>query len=249
MELQDQVALVTGAAVRVGRAIAMELARAGCRVVVHYHTHQGEAEALSADLRAAGRRSEAVRADLAEPQAACEALLAAADRLGTLRAVVNNASIYAPGGPGEMAPDALARLWRVNVEAPTLLGARAAERMAAAGPQPGGRGCGAVVNVLDVQARRPWPRYLAYCMSKAALESTTRGQARRFAPQVRFNGVAPGIVLWNDADGAELRERLLSAVPMGRFGQPTDVAAAVRMLLENDYITGQVLNVDGGRSM
>ncbi|MCG3181029.1 MAG: Dihydromonapterin reductase [Phycisphaerae bacterium] len=106
-----------------------------------------------------------------------------------------------------------------------------------------------MVNVLDVQARRPWPRYLAYCMSKAALESTTRGQARRFAPQVRFNGVAPGIVLWNDADGAELRERLLSAVPMGRFGQPTDVAAAVRMLLENDYITGQVLNVDGGRSM
>lgn len=248
MELTGKTAVVTGAAVRVGRAIALRLARDGADLLIHYHTHEAEAATLADEIRAMGRQARTVRADLAEPDAA-DRLLDAADAMADPVALVNNASIYAPGTPDELGPQQMARLWQVNVVAPTLLAERFAARMASANGPEGSAGRGSIVNILDAQARRPWPRYLAYCMSKGALWTATTGLARALAPAVRVNGVAPGIVLWNEQDGDDLRGRLIEQVPLKSLGRPQDVAAAVSFLCTARYITGQVLHVDGGRVM
>lgn len=244
MELTDKAAVVTGAAVRVGRAIALELARAGCDVLVHFHRSESAAEELAVEIAAMGRRAATVCADLAHPADACERILSAADRMGPrLDVLVNNAAAYEPGSAWQMPREQWARLMAVNFQSPAMLAEQAAARMQQADG-------GAIVNLLDVLAFRPWARYAAYCQTKAALWSATVGLARSGALRVRVNGVAPGIVLWNDAE-ADLQRRaeLIEKIPLRRAGQPGDVAAAVRMLVENDYITGQVLCVDGGRSM
>ncbi len=257
MDLTDKLALVTGSAVRVGRAIALELARAGCHVVVHYRRSGQEAERTAEAIRALGRRALIVAADLAQPEQACAALLSAADRLGPLDVLVNNAAVYEPGTVGQLPPDQWARMMAINATAPTLLAERVAEAMTRPAPNPRDGGprafadapVGSIVNVLDIQASRPRADYLAYAQTKAALWSATLGLARRFAPSVRVNGVAPGTVLWGEQDGEDVRRRVIERIPLARVGRPEDVAASVRFLCENDYITGQVLRVDGGRSM
>jgi pteridine reductase len=241
MNLIDTVAIVTGAGRRVGRAIALELATAGCDVVVHFNRSGDVARETADAIREVGRRAAPVQADLDQPDAACSALLHAATELGPLGVLVNNASIYQPGTPDSL-PDAdLQRMQRVNVIAPTMLVERSADALAT------GRGC--AINILDAQARRPWPRYLAYSTTKSALAAATRGLARKLAPAVRVNGVAPGTVAWNDQDDDADRDAILAQIPLGRFGDPDDVARAVRFLAQQSYITGQVINVDGGRFM
>ncbi|MEO1007796.1 MAG: SDR family oxidoreductase [Planctomycetota bacterium] len=252
------VALITGGARRVGRAIALELARAGLDCVLTYRSSKDEAEALAGELR--GRHAARVhlaRVDMAEPDAAADACVEAADAAGRLDVLVHNASVYAPfplghqdGLDGAWPLDAehVMRMYAVNAAAPLLITARLADRLMASS-MPGG---GAVVCMADMHVLgRPRSRFNAYSMSKAALVEMTRSLARDLAPHARINAVAPGVIAWPE-DGYESdsagQERYMARVPLARTGTPEDAAGLVRWLaLEATYVTGEVVRLDGGR--
>jgi NAD(P)-dependent dehydrogenase (short-subunit alcohol dehydrogenase family) len=238
-ELAGRAALVTGGALRVGRAIALGLAAAGADVAVGYQRSGPAARATVRDLRALGVRAVALRADLGRPSGPARLVTAAHRRLGRLDLLVNNAAVFVRTPVGRVSAARWDRILAVNLRAPFLCAQAAARLM---GPR-GGR----IVNIADVGGVRAWPAYLAYGASKAGLLMLTRGLAAALAPRVQVNAVAPGVVLWPAGFPRAARGRLAARVPMGRAGRPEDVAAAVRFFAAcPDYITGQVLFVDGG---
>lgn len=235
----QRVALVTGGAVRLGRALSLGLAEAGYDLVVTYHRSGREARSLVDALAARGRRCEAVSVDLAAPDAA-EAVVAAAEHaFGRLDLLVNSAASF------ERAPllDVDAARWdavmALNVRAPHLLVRAAAPLLRASR--------GSVVNVADLAAFQPWTEYPHHAVSKAALVHLTRVQARALAPEIRVNAVAPGAVLPPESDPEERLRALAAGAPLGRLGSPNDVVAAVLYLAGAAFVTGQVIAVDGGR--
>ncbi len=242
MKLQGTVALVTGGARRVGRAIALELAGAGCDVALHCHRSRGDAQEVANRIVAAGRRCEVVPGDLRRPEAAGEIVERTVAALGGLQILVNNASVFERMTLESFSIDDWDRTMRINVTAPAALAAAAREHLLRAG--------GKIINLCDIAADRPWPGHLAYCASKAALVCLTKTLARALAPRVQVNGVAPGIAVFPEDYEDQVRQRLVDKVPLKRAGTPEDIARTVRFLAESgDYITGQILNVDGGRSI
>ena len=237
------VALVTGAARRIGRAIAFELARGGHDIAVHCRVRDAEAEGTAAELRALGVRAGVFAADLAD-EAACEALVPAVlEQLGRLDAVVNNASLFEYDDPVSFGFAAMERHWRANTAAPVVL-ARALHRHV----QGAGR-AGVVVNLLDQKLWNPNPDYFSYTLSKAALESATTLLAQALAPQLRVCGVAPGVtMLSGPMTGSEFAASH-RMTPLGRSSTPDDVARAVRFVVESPAITGTTLVVDGGQHL
>jgi len=242
VKLQGTVALVTGGARRVGRAIALELAGAGCDVALHCHRSRGDAQEVANRIVAAGRRCEVVPGDLRRPEAAGEIVERTVAALGGLQILVNNASVFERMTLESFSIDDWDRTMRINVTAPAALAAAAREHLLRAG--------GKIINLCDIAADRPWPGHLAYCASKAALVCLTKTLARALAPRVQVNGVAPGIAVFPEDYEDQVRQRLVDKVPLKRAGTPEDIARTVRFLAESgDYITGQILNVDGGRSI
>lgn len=234
--------LVTGAARRVGRAIALELAGAGCDVVVHCHQSQAEARNVVEKIRRMGRQAALVQADLGFEDSVRLVAQRSVENLGGLDVLVNNAAVF----DGDERVSGLCdwrRVFGVNVFAPAILVEQLTPALRAGG---GGK----VVNLCDISAERPWPTHAAYCASKSALVSLTRAWARRLAPDIQVNGVAPGIAEFPADYPADVREKLIARVPLRRAGSPRDIASTVRFLIEHgDYITGQIINVDGGRSI
>ena len=243
MTLAGSTAIITGAARRVGRAIALDLARAGCDVAVHYHRSRNDAVALRDEITGLGRRCCLVPGDLADIATAGRLIAETVEALGGLDVLVNNAAVFAPMSLADFDPDAWQRTMQVNLTAVAALCHHARPHLAASG-------AGRIVNLCDIAADRPWVGHLAYCVSKAGLVCLTRALARELAPGVRVNGVSPGIAVFPDDYDQATRDRLIGKVPLGRPGSPEDVAAAVRFLVEQgDYVTGQIINVDGGRSI
>src|SRR5215468_1661541 len=243
MTLDGRVTLVTGGAIRVGRAIVQALAADGATVAVHHHASVDAARSLVAELRSRGRRAEAFRADLTD-DVQLASLAADVERaLGPIQVLVNSAAQFTRAPFLETDAAMLDAEWGLNARAPFLLTRAVARGMVE-------RREGVVVNVLDIGgALVPWRNYSAYCMTKAALSMLTQVLAVELAPHVRVNGVAPGTVLPPESLGAEEREQLRARIPLGRFGTAEDVAATVRFLITgSDFITGQVIAVDGGRS-
>ena len=235
-------ALVTGAARRIGAAIATELHRRGCEVLLHYQHSADEALALCAAFNAQRPGSaHALQADLVAPdgpQVLAEAVLARVSRLDLL---VNNASRFYATPFGTVTPEQWKDLLGSNLRGPFFLVQALREALHG----------GAVVNLLDIHARRPLAGHSAYSIAKAGLEMLTLSLARELAPDTRVNGVAPGAILWPEDEPDEpAKAAILSRIAMGRLGMPGDIARAVAFLgLDAEYVTGQVLAVDGGRSL
>lgn len=241
---ETPVALITGGARRVGCAIALELARAGHDVAIHYRSSEVDALRTVKEIEGFGRRAVAIKAELEYPSAWPVLIDETVRRLGRLDALINNASQFLTDKPDTLDAFDLGsweRMLRVNLVAPVALAHHAAPRLAF-----GGRGC--VVNLLDAGLDRPWPAHLAYFASKSGLASMTKALARALAPAVRVNAVAPGIAVFPESYDDRTRQTLVSRVPLGREGMPEDVAGAVRYLvMEGTYITGETIVVDGGR--
>lgn len=235
-------ALVTGGSRRIGAAIAAHLHARGCGVLIHYHGSEAAARDLAARLDEARPGSaHALRADLCAKDGPRRLADAALDVTPELALLVNNASRFYPTPFGETTPEQWRDLMGSNVRGAFFL------TQALAGALDGG----AVVNLVDIYARRPLPGHAVYSMAKAALEMMTLALARDLAPAVRVNGVAPGAILWpEEGDGEGDRSEILARVALGRRGAPEDIAGAVAYLgLDAPYVTGQVLAVDGGRSL
>lgn len=238
-----RVALVTGAARRVGRAIAVGLAEAGCDVAIHYHRSESDARETARLVEGLGRRAALLCADLCEPGAATGLPGAAAERLGRLDILVNNASTFEQRAFESLDAAAWRRAFEINTIAPALLAQAAAPHL-----RRGGRG--RIINLLDIAAERPWRRHAAYSASKAALANATLGMAKALAPDICVNGVAPGVAEFPDDMDEGTRDRIVERVPARRCGRPEDIAAAVVFLARDaSYVTGTILTVDGGLSL
>jgi len=236
--------LVTGAAKRVGSAIARELHAAGANVVLHYRSSAAVADALVAELNA--RRSASaccLQADLLDSAALPRLVADTLARFGRLDALVNNASSFFATPLGKIDLAAWEDLIGSNLKAPLFLTQAAAPHLRATR--------GAVVNITDIHAERPLAGYPLYCAAKAGLLGLTRALAIELAPEVRVNAVAPGPILWPDDavfDDAA-RDEIVAHTLLQRAGSPQDIARTVRFLLDDAaYVTGQVINVDGGRT-
>lgn len=233
-------ALVTGAAHRLGRAFALALAGRGYAIVVHYLRSADQAERTEREIRALGVPAYRVRADLSNPEGIPE-LFSSLDRFDErLRVLVNSAAIMPAAAPRDLTLEDWDAALDLNLRAPFLCSQQAALRM---------KDGGLIVNVTDVGALKAWSRYPSYSVSKAGLESLTRLLARALAPSIRVNAIAPGLVLPSEAVSAEEWERLLGRLPLKRAGTPEEVAAALEFLLSNEYVTGQTIVVDGGYSL
>jgi pteridine reductase len=235
--------MVTGGARRVGRAIVERLADEGFSVAFTYHRSEAEARAFENDLNARGKTALAIAADLTNLPAAVEGIEREfRGKFSRLDVLVNNASLFQSADLSSTDLPLMRRLAAVHVEAPLLLCQQFGPDLRRSG--------GHIVNMIDLLAERPWPIYLAYCASKAALANLTLGLARELAPQVTVNGIAPGVVDWPDNFPEAEREKYLKRVPLARPGSPRDVAETVLFLCTGgSYITGQILRLDGGRSI
>jgi pteridine reductase len=233
-------ALVTGGAVRVGRAIALEFARRGRPVAITFRTSAGPAAETVAALRALGVPATAARCDQRDPAAVEAAVAAVEAELGPVGVLVNNASVFRRTPVGEATLEDWDEHLEVNLRGPWLFA-----RLL--GPAMRGRGGGAIVNLTDIAAERPFPGYLPYSVSKAGLVALTRGLARALGPEVRVNAVAPGVALWPEDFPEAERSALLARTPLGRAGVPEEIARVVAFLVDDaPFVTGAVLPVDGG---
>ncbi len=236
------VVLITGAAVRVGACIAQRLHAAGYDLALHYRHSAAEMQTLVDSLESARPNSTlTLQADLADDAALPGMIAATTQRFGRLDGLVNNASTFYPTPFGEITGTDFEAMMASNARAPMLLAQAAAPHLR--------ESRGAIVNIVDIYAERPIPRYLPYCMAKAALVALTYGLARELGPEVRVNAVAPGNILWStNPEKAETSAMVEERTALQRQGAPDDIAGAVLFLLRDaGYVTGQVLRVDGGR--
>ena len=244
--MQDGAVLVTGAARRIGAAIARALHSAGAHVALHCHRSRVEAERLAAELNGARAGScVVVQADLLDVGSLAKLVDDAAQAFGRLDGLVNNASSFYATPFGSIGEREWNDLVGTNLRAPLMLAQAAAPRLR--------EKRGAIVNVIDIHAERPLPGFLVYSVAKAGLAGLTRALALELGPDVRVNGVAPGAILWPD-DGAHFnvaeRRRITEQTPLARIGSPEDIAGAVKYLLvDAPFVTGQILAVDGGRAI
>lgn len=237
--------LVTGGAKRVGAAIVKRLHQEGWRVAIHYRASADAAGALAAMLNAERVDSAiVVQADLLETKALSELVLAVVRQFGQLDALVNNASTFYPTPVADFTESDWIQLIGSNLKAPVCLAQAAAPHLKAS------RGC--IVNITDIHAERPMAGYLLYNVAKAGLRGLTMALAGDLAPAVRVNAVAPGPIEWPE-DGQisqEERDRILAHVPLKREGGAAQIAEAVKYLVcDANFVTGQTINVDGGRSV
>ena len=239
MMLTGRNALVTGGAHRLGAAIVRSLAEARANVFIHYFRSDHEAAALADELRETGVRAASGQADLCDIASAPGLIAGATAELGLISLLVNSAS----GFPEDTLADATVEGWQATLDCTLSAPIFLTQALAAALPDDTP---GAVVNITDARTRTPYAKHFSYTVAKGGLEAFTRAAAVALGPRVRVNAVAPGVVLPPPGEGDDYVERLAQALPLERPGGAEPVAQAVRSLLENDFITGEVVHVDGG---
>jgi pteridine reductase len=237
-------ALVTGAAARIGAAICTSLHDRGCDVLIHHNSSLDAAQKLAERLnQRRGQSAFTVQADLSQPAGIDTLAKTVSDQFGGLDILVNNASRFYPTRVGETQAWQWDDLMNSNLRGPYFLVQALLDELRSAG--------GSVVNILDVHAERPMREHPVYSISKAGLAMMTRTLARELGPSIRVNGVAPGAILWPENEpGTGEKQAILERTALGRLGDPRDIASAVAYLaLDAPYVTGQILAVDGGRSL
>ncbi|NWG35973.1 MAG: SDR family oxidoreductase [Chloroflexi bacterium] len=237
-------ALVTGAAHRLGKAFALTLARLGYDILLHYHTSTDEALQTRLEIESLSRRVFPTQADLTQP-AGVQSLLAQLEAIlqsssFALEVLVNSAAFMPAGSVDSLTLEHWDAVLDLNLRAPFLLAQACAKKMTDGG---------LIVNITDVGAQKSWSRYPSYTVSKAALESLTRVLARALAPQIRVNAIAPGFVLPSDVVTTGEWQRLIERIPLKRPARSEEITSALEFLIQNQYITGQTIVVDGGYSL
>lgn len=241
MELQDRVALVTGAGHRVGRAIAVALAGRGMRIAVHFHAAAGGARETLREVEDAGGSGAVFSADLTEPDAPQELVEKVAKEFGALDVLVNSAAVMLRTPFESVTPSEWDGIMALNLRAPFFLARAAAAHLR--------RARGVIINIADLAAFETWPAYVPHGLSKNGVVAMTRALANLLAPEVRVAAIAPGAVLlpegWTEADA----DRLRASTPLRSLGSPGDVTRTLLFLLDSDFITGETVVVDGGRNI
>jgi NAD(P)-dependent dehydrogenase (short-subunit alcohol dehydrogenase family) len=240
MNIHAKVALITGSAKRVGRATAIELARRGAKIAIHYRSHESEALETLRLVREAGGDGAAFRAELRDPLDRQRMFDSLSSAFGRLDILVNNASVFSAATADETTVEHWDEQMDTNAKAPFFIAQSAARLMMSAG---GGK----IINLADVAGEIVWPAYLAYSVSKAALIAVNRGLAKAYAPAIQVNAIAPGPVLMPEYYTDQQKRVAIDRTLLKREGSPLDVVNAVVFLIENDYITGELIHVDGGR--
>ena len=229
-------ALVTGAAHRLGKFFALTLARQGFDIVLHYHSGEEEARQTQAEIESLSRNVTLAQADLTDPLQINSLI----STLQSLSVLVNSAAFMPHGNVDSLSIENWNTSLDLNLRAPFLLAQACAKKMTEGG---------LVVNITDVGAQKAWSRFPSYTVSKAALESLTKILARALAPKIRVNAIAPGFVLQSDIVPPEEWERLIGRIPLKRPARSDEITSALEFLLQNEYITGQTIVVDGGYSL
>ncbi len=245
MELKGTTAVITGSTGRLGSAITLALARAGCNCFCHYNTNQTKAQKLAEDINKLGLNATAHQADLASPEQ-IESLFEKVTEFGNPQILINSAAIFTQQPLAEVTFEQTQKTFQLNAIAPILTSSAFAKIINEKFPDtepPVAK----IINLVDIGGIRPWPRSVAYCSSKAALIATTKALAKELAPAITVNAVAPGLVTWPENFDDAKKQRQLSFIPAKRIAKPEEIADTVLFLLRNDYIIGQVINVDGGR--
>jgi NAD(P)-dependent dehydrogenase (short-subunit alcohol dehydrogenase family) len=242
VDIEGKVALVTGAAKRVGRSIALALAERGAELVVHYRTADREAQEVLALAKKLGGKPAAVRADLAVPAEVGAMVDSAVRAFGRIDILVNSAAIFYRTPFPTLTEADWDRFLAVNLKAPFLLCRQVGEIMCR-------QGYGKIVNVADIAATKVWADFIPYSVSKAGLLALTTGLAKALAPTVQVNAICPGTVLLPDGSAPDEQARAVERVPLRRLGAPEDIARAAVYLVESDFVTGDVLTVDGGQRL
>jgi len=242
MDLTDKVALVTGGAKRVGKAIVMALAKRGCKLVVHYHTSKAEAEETAQELLASGHEALAVQADITEEAEVDRLIEIAVAQFGRIDVLVNNAAVFFRTPVDTLTVEEWEQIIEVNLTGTFLCAHKIGLRMRE-------WGWGHIINMADVAGLRPWADYIPYSVSKACVITFTQGLAMELAPEVMVNAIVPGPVLFQDDTPEEVRQREIAKTLVKRAGTPEEVAEVVVFVAESDYSTGSLFHVDGGRSL
>ncbi len=243
---ESKVALITGGARRVGAAIARHLHSQGFTVFIHYRKSKHDAEILAAALNNTRKESaHLLRADLSKPEQINDLISQLKSKTYRLDALINNASSFYPTPIGSATEEQWDDLFSSNAKAPFFLCQGLSNTLKAS------QGC--IVNIADIHAERPLKEHTLYCMAKAANVMLTKSLARELAPEVRVNGIAPGAILWPEQEAqlsSEAQQDILSKIPLKRSGTPMNIASTVAFLLaEDSYVTGQIISIDGGRSL
>ena len=236
----SELALITGGAHRLGKAFALSLARQGYTIALHYHSAENEAQKTAEEIRALGVPVYPIQADFADVSN-ISSLFSTIDSIPhTLKVLVNSAAFMPSGNAFTLSLENWDISLDLNLRAPFFLAQEAAKRMTNGG---------LIVNITDVGAQKAWSRYPSYTVSKAALESLTKILARALAPTIRVNAIAPGLVLQSDIVTPEEWERLINRVPLKRPARAEELTSVLEFLIQNEYITGQTIVVDGGYSL
>lgn len=240
MNLNSKIALVTGGAKRVGKAIVFALAARGCRTVVHYHASQAEAEETVRELLAAGHEAIALRADITQEADVERMIDTVVQRFGRIDILVNNASVFYRTPIETLTAEDIERVIDTNLTGTFICAQKIGLRMYA-------WGSGHIINMADVAGLRPWADYVPYSVAKACVLTLTQGLAMELAPKVMVNAVVPGPVLFQDDTPEDVRQREVDKTLVKRMGTPKEVAELVAFVAESGYSTGSVFHVDGGR--
>ncbi len=242
MDLTGKIALITGGAKRVGKAITQALAAKGCHLVVHYNTSQTDAQATVQALRAAGNEAIALRADITKEDEVEHMIEAAVSHFGRIDVLVNNAALFYRTPVETLTLEDWERVMDVNLTGTFLCAHKIGLRMR-------DWGWGHIINIADVAGLRPWADYIPYSVSKACVLTFTQGLAMELAPHVMVNAVIPGPVLFQEDTPDSVQQREIDKTLVKRAGSPEDVAQVVVFVAESDYSTGATFHVDGGRSL